>query len=93
MNQRNVYVLLATAQNLLNLMQHRLRVPVSLPADEPTGNLDSKSADRVFELMREVSGRNATSFLFVTHNMALVRRCERIVELVDGRIVAPSPAN
>jgi lipoprotein-releasing system ATP-binding protein len=61
--------------------------PPLVLADEPTGNLDTRSADSVFALMREVSASRATAFLFVTHNMALARRCDRIIELVDGRIV------
>lgn len=60
--------------------------PSLVLADEPTGNLDTKSADAVFELMRQISVDSGTTFLFVTHNMDLARRCDRIVELVDGRI-------
>lgn len=56
-------------------------------ADEPTGNLDTKSADRVFALMREVNGESGTSFLMVTHNLELAQRCDRIIELVDGQWV------
>ncbi len=55
-------------------------------ADEPTGNLDTKSAEAVFGLMREVSQEVGTSFLLVTHNLDLARRCDRIIEVVDGRI-------
>ena len=55
-------------------------------ADEPTRNLDTKSANGVFELMRDVNRRSGASFLLVTHNMDLARRCDRIVEVVDGRI-------
>ena len=55
-------------------------------ADEPTGNLDTKAANGVFELMREVNRRSGASFLLVTHNMDLARRCDRIIEVVDGRI-------
>ncbi len=55
-------------------------------ADEPTGNLDTKAANGVFELMRDVNRRSGASFLLVTHNMDLARRCDRIVEVVDGRI-------
>ena len=54
----------------------------------PTGNLDTKSADAVFELMRQVNRDSGTSFLLVTHNMDLARRCDRIIEVVDGRISA-----
>jgi lipoprotein-releasing system ATP-binding protein len=42
--------------------------------------------------MREVNKAEGTAFLIVTHNMDLARRCDRIVEVVDGRIVAPSLA-
>ena len=55
-------------------------------ADEPTGNLDTKSADSAFELMRTVNRQDGTSFLIVTHNLELARRCDRTIELVDGRI-------
>ena len=55
-------------------------------ADEPTGNLDTKSADAVFELMRRVNRESGTSFLLVTHNLDLARRCDRIIQVVDGRI-------
>jgi lipoprotein-releasing system ATP-binding protein len=61
-------------------------------ADEPTGNLDTKSADGVFELLRQVNQQNGTTFLIVTHNMDLARRCDRIIELVDGRIHAAGKA-
>ncbi|MES2757904.1 MAG: ABC transporter ATP-binding protein [Pseudomonadota bacterium] len=62
--------------------------PPLVLADEPTGNLDTKSADGVFQLMRRVSADSGTTFLFVTHNTALAHRCDRLVELVDGRIVS-----
>lgn len=61
--------------------------PSLILADEPTGNLDTKSADTVFELMRNVNKEHGTTFLMVTHNMALAKRCDRIIELVDGRVV------
>jgi lipoprotein-releasing system ATP-binding protein len=64
--------------------------PPLILADEPTGNLDTKSADSVFELMHQISRSSGTTFLFVTHNMALARRCDRIIEMVDGQIVAAS---
>jgi lipoprotein-releasing system ATP-binding protein len=65
--------------------------PPLLLADEPTGNLDTKSADGVFELMRAVNRANGTAFLIVTHDPRLAARCDRVIELVDGRIVADGP--
>jgi lipoprotein-releasing system ATP-binding protein len=61
--------------------------PALILADEPTGNLDGKSADLVFDLMRKVNQDNGTTFLIVTHNLELAKRTDRIVEVVDGRIV------
>jgi len=55
-------------------------------ADEPTGNLDTKSANDVFELMREINRERGTTFLLVTHNDDLAKSCDRIVQVVDGRI-------
>jgi lipoprotein-releasing system ATP-binding protein len=56
-------------------------------ADEPTGNLDTRSADGIFALLRDFNRRAGVTFLVVTHDQRLAERCDRIVELVDGRIV------
>jgi len=61
--------------------------PALLLADEPTGNLDTQSAQGVFDLMREINRARGTTVLIVTHNHELARQCDRIVELVDGRLV------
>lgn len=60
--------------------------PALILADEPTGNLDTTSASAVFELLLSVSREQGTSVLFVTHNAALSARCDRTIEVVDGRI-------
>jgi lipoprotein-releasing system ATP-binding protein len=65
--------------------------PALVLADEPTGNLDTKSAEGVFEVLRAVNRASATAFLLVTHNLDLAARCDRVIELVDGRLVAPQP--
>lgn len=62
--------------------------PSLVLADEPTGNLDTHTADEIFALLREVNVREQTTFLIVTHDPRLAARCDRIVELVDGRIVS-----
>ncbi|MBK9364105.1 MAG: ABC transporter ATP-binding protein [Rubrivivax sp.] len=55
-------------------------------ADEPTGNLDTHSADDVFALMRRFNADEGTAFLVVTHDPRLAARCDRIIELVDGQV-------
>ncbi len=65
--------------------------PALVLADEPTGNLDRASSDDVFALMRRMHDELGTAFLVVTHDPRLAARCDRIVELVDGRIERDAP--
>ena len=62
------------------------RPPLVL-ADEPTGNLDTRSADDVFTLLRRFNREYGCAVMVVTHDPRLAQRCERIVDLVDGRLV------
>jgi len=62
--------------------------PVLVLADEPTGNLDTASADGVFDMMHEMNEEQGMTFLIVTHDPRLAKRCGRIIELVDGQITA-----
>jgi lipoprotein-releasing system ATP-binding protein len=61
--------------------------PQLLLADEPTGNLDSQSADGVFELLRKFNREHNTTVLFVTHNAQFARRCDSLIQVVDGMVV------
>jgi lipoprotein-releasing system ATP-binding protein len=66
--------------------------PRLILADEPTGNLDTESSDHVFELLRQINREERTTFLVVTHDLAMAARCDRVVELVDGRITSERAA-
>lgn len=60
--------------------------PPLVLADEPTGNLDTASSDEVFALLRRMHAELNISFVIVTHDPRLAARCDRVIELVDGRI-------
>ncbi len=57
-------------------------------ADEPTGNLDARNADSIFELLGELNRLQGTAFLVVTHDLQLAKRMSRQLEMRDGRLTA-----
>lgn len=66
--------------------------PRILFADEPTGNLDGRSGAQIADLLFEAPRARGTTLVLVTHEMPLAERCDRIVRLESGRIVADRPA-
>ena len=60
--------------------------PAVVFADEPTANLDSKTADEILDLMRRLNEEHAVAFLFATHDPRVVERAKRVISLTDGRI-------
>ncbi len=67
--------------------------PSLVLADEPTGNLDTESANEVFELMRRFNRERGTTFLVVTHDPRISARCDHVLEIVDGRLTEQADAN
>jgi lipoprotein-releasing system ATP-binding protein len=64
-----------------------IRPPILL-ADEPTGNLDSHAADDVFALFRRFNQTFGCAVLLVTHDPRIAARCDRVLEMLDGRLVS-----
>ncbi len=61
--------------------------PAALLADEPTGNLDSKTGEEVFELLRQINRERGLTSIIVTHNETLAGRTGRLLRMLDGRMV------
>lgn len=69
-------------------LMHR---PALVLADEPTGNLDTQTASEVLSLLRKYNQEQGLAFLLVTHDPRIAEQCDRIVEIVDGRIAQLAP--
>lgn len=62
--------------------------PSLILADEPTGNLDSRTGRQIIELLRRVNHEYGSTLIIVTHSEALAADADRVVRLVDGAVVA-----
>lgn len=61
--------------------------PLLVLADEPTANLDTVNSQNIIDLMKELNHKNQTTFIFSTHDPMIMGMAERIIRLVDGRVV------
>lgn len=65
--------------------------PAIIMGDEPTGNLDSKNTKTVFNIFRQLARERNQTIIAVTHDDEFAANCDRIIEMVDGRIIAQHP--
>ncbi len=65
--------------------------PTLVLADEPTGNLDTENTEAVFALLRQINREDGTAFLIVTHDRHIAAKSDRVIELVDGRMIRDQP--
>lgn len=61
--------------------------PTIILADEPTGNLDSKSSDEIVELLRKSNKEYKQTIIMITHNMEIAKCADRMIEIEDGKII------
>jgi putative ABC transport system ATP-binding protein len=67
--------------------------PAIVWADEPTGDLDSETADEIMQLMIQLNQQNNQTFVIVTHDPRIASMTQRIVRMKDGQIVADEAIN
>lgn len=61
--------------------------PACILADEPTGNLDTQTAEEVFEIMHQMNQQFQTSFVIVTHDQSIASKMQRVLTIEDGRLI------
>jgi lipoprotein-releasing system ATP-binding protein len=73
-------------QQRVSIARALITTPKLLLADEPTGDLDDQTADSLFALIKRLHASYGLTSVLVTHNLALARRCDRVLRLAHGRI-------
>jgi lipoprotein-releasing system ATP-binding protein len=81
------------ATNLSGGQQQRVAIARSLInnpsivlADEPTGNLDSDTTEKVYELLRDINKKYKTTFIIITHDRTVAEKTDRVIEIKDGKV-------
>ncbi|MGH8232194.1 MAG: ATP-binding cassette domain-containing protein, partial [Steroidobacteraceae bacterium] len=76
-------------QQRVALARSSVGTPTVLFADEPTGNLDTATGERIAQLLFELNRGSATTLVLVTHEAALAARCERVLTMEAGALRPP----
>jgi putative ABC transport system ATP-binding protein len=79
-------------QQRVAIVRALVKDPDVLLADEPTGELDSRSGDAIFRLLRELQAERGTTVLVVTHDRRFIRDDDLVIEIEDGRVTGARPA-
>lgn len=74
-------------QQRVAIARSLIKNPRIILADEPTGNLDSKNTQKVFEMLKAINRDYQTTFIMVTHDRTMAAKCDRLLELRDGLII------
>ncbi len=82
--ERPAYQLSGGQQQRVAIARALINDPALIIADEPTGNLDKKNSNLIFELLKNIAENKGKSILLATHNMSIQKKSHRSVEMIDG---------
>ncbi|NMM65076.1 ABC transporter ATP-binding protein [Clostridium sp. P21] len=85
--KKKVYDLSGGQQQRIAIARALMNEPKIILADEPTGNLDSNSAESVYNIFKDINVQLGTTFVIVTHDERIARKTNRIIEIKDGAII------
>jgi putative ABC transport system ATP-binding protein len=88
---RRPYELSGGQQQRVAVARALASMPTFVLADEPTANLDSKSADNLLDIMEGLNRDRGMTFVFSTHDPRVMKRAHRVITLTDGRVTADGP--
>lgn len=87
LKKHKIYDLSGGQQQRVAIARALMNDPKIILADEPTGNLDSSSADNIYNLFRDINKNFRTTFVIITHDEKIARKTDRIIEIRDGKVL------
>ena len=87
LKKKKVYDLSGGQQQRVAIARSLMNDPKIILADEPTGNLDSHSAETIYSIFRDVNKELGTTFMVITHDERIAKKTDRIIEIKDGMII------
>lgn len=87
LRKKKVYDLSGGQQQRVAIARSLINDPKIVLADEPTGNLDSHSAETIYSIFRDVNKELGTTFMVITHDERIAKKTDRIIEIKDGMII------
>lgn len=85
--KRKIHDLSGGQQQRVAIARSLMNNPKIILADEPTGNLDSKSSSDIYNIFRDINSKFNTTFIIITHDDRIAKKTDRIIKIEDGRIV------
>lgn len=89
--KKKVYDLSGGQQQRVAIARALMNNPKIILADEPTGNLDSNSAEDIYNIFRDINKNFKTTFVIITHDERIAKKADRIIEIKDGKFLGSDP--